>query len=127
MTSFSHHLNFRAARAAITSLALGLGVLGFSAAANAQQLATNDRASPACATIKNDLAAIKCEVRESERRTNEAKARAAAAQTRSACLDTLESGIKSKNYSVQAVRTVLAGKSIREVDPCSVLQQLKKS
>ncbi|WP_166308659.1 hypothetical protein [Bradyrhizobium sp. 2S1] len=69
-----------------TAIALTTGAVIAAAAAfpAAAQQASSVQGSPACASISDNLAAIKCEIRESERRTQEAKARGIAADARAA-------------------------------------------
>jgi hypothetical protein len=141
-------MSFGSARkASVLIAAFGAGALAFAGPAGAQAVADNAAlsaatdGSPACVRYKNDPAShAQCEFNESVRRTKEyeraataarqqaaaSREQAAAADKRTACNLSLQDEIKGKPDRIQAVRVILGGKSIREVDPCSVLEQLKK-
>ena len=134
--------------------AFGAGALAFGGPADAQTVADNARiplasgASPECLKYRNDAPSYaQCEYNESVRRMKEyqraaaaadargaaadargaeADKQAAAADRRNACTTSFIAEIKASPERLQAARNILGGKSIREVDPCSVLEQLKK-
>lgn len=74
---------FRSARATLTGAAIfGATLASFPAAA--QQLSSNETSSPACAGIADATAGIKCEIKESEKRTQAYKDETKAARERAA-------------------------------------------
>jgi hypothetical protein len=133
------------------ALACGGSAAGQNVADNARIARGNEMPS-ACAHIKSDTpqgvaALYTCTINELKRRQLEAErrgaaadargaaadARATAADTRSAeadrrnaCTTTFIAEIKASPERLQAARSILGGKSIREVDPCAVLEQLRK-
>ena len=106
--------------------------------ANAQTVATNNQPaaaitrSEACAHLTKDYSPkgietyVACELREIDRRINALNQRGAEAERRAACTSWFIEEIKSSPTRLEAGRALLGGKSIRDVDPCAVLIQLKK-
>src|SRR5882757_7018387 len=98
--------------------------------------------APACDKIRNDLKAVQCGIRDIDRRIDsanqgaaEASRRAAEAERLAGCSLSLQAwvrGPKDKPYdaetlgkNVAALKVVLNGKSIRDVNDCEVLGKLK--
>lgn len=127
----------------------GLGSLAslgmISDQANAQTLANNSQVpagitrSDACDHHFKDRSPagiekyVECEIREIDKRIAANLKRGAAAdqrvidaERRAVCTSWFIEEIKSSPTRLEAGRTLLGGKSIREVDPCAVYIQLKK-
>lgn len=114
---------------------MGLASLTAATPASAQQaLAEAQSGSAACAHLDNKTdAGVLCSIREidkrideNKRRTLEAERRGAEADRRAECTSSFIAEIKASPQRLDAAKALLGGRSIREVDPCSVLAQLRK-
>jgi hypothetical protein len=122
---------FRKTAIGLTAAAvLGFSAVGFSHSA----MAAEGTGSPACASIKDATAGAKCEISESIRRTNaniqrgaEAERIGSAAAKRTECTENLTSWARGNNTRIEAVRVILNGRSIKEVDTCDVWQRVQRT
>lgn len=122
------------------AVAFAIASLATFGAASAQNVASGPQADPCARYRMDDPSRAQCAYNESVRRTKEHERRGAAAdvradaardetaqlQRRTACNGELQNAIKGRPERIEKVRGFLGGRSIREADPCELLEQLKR-
>jgi hypothetical protein len=120
----------------------GLGSLAslgmISNQASAQTLANNNQ--PASGVVNSEVCDpflkdrspagiekyVACEINEIRRRTEASRQRGVEADMRAECTASLIAEIKSSPARFEASKALMGGRSIRDVDPCAVLIQLRR-
>ena len=101
-------LSFRNVAIGLTAGATMIAFASFPAAAQ-KTSAVNFKGAPACEAITNSTAGIKCEIKESERRTQDAIKRGAEADRRGAAADARGAKATAESSAAKASTSCMAG------------------